>query len=358
MAMARKKINVLILCGGPSNEREVSLMTGRQIAKALPKDKYQLTFAEITKGGRWLLRDSTNQSLGASKGTSTALIPTGHNHKLQIFDVAFVGMHGKFGEDGKVQALLEIIGIPYTGSGILASALGMNKMRALEIVGKYGIKSPKFITLRSMPAKKDRVAFQLKVARLIGYPCVIKPNESGSSIGISIVHKKDLLWDAIRKAFEEDAVVLVEKYIKGREVTCAVMGNTGQSELIALPPIEIVPAGEFFDYDSKYFSQKTQEICPARITKPQATKLQVLAKKIHAIVGCDGLSRSDFILTPRGEFHFLEINTIPGLTATSLAPKAAMAHGMPFPKFLDKQIQLAIAKKNFDGGTVKKSQLV
>ena len=332
-------------------------MTGLQIAKALPKNKYHLTFAEITKDGRWLLRDGITKSLNSSKNTSMGLIPIGRNSKLQTFDVAFVGMHGKFGEDGKVQALLEMIGIPYTGSGILASALGMNKMRTLEIVGKYGIKSPKVITLHSMPAKKDRVAFQSKVARSIGYPCVVKPNESGSSIGISIVREKKLLWNAIEKAFKEDAVVLIEKYIKGKEVTCAVMGNTGQGELVALPPIEVVPAGEFFDYDSKYFSQKTQEICPAHITKSQTVKLQALAKKVHAIVGCDGLSRSDFILTPRGEFHFLEVNTIPGLTGASLAPKAAMAHGMPFPKFLDEQIQLAIAKKNLTNVNDQKPRL-
>ena len=343
--MIKSKINVLVLCGGPSNEREVSLKTGLQIAKALPKDKYQLTLAEIAKDGKWLLRDSASYLSGDSKNAGTALIPSGHNPELQVFDVAFVGMHGRFGEDGKVQALLEMIGIPYTGSGVLASALGMNKMRTLEIVGKYGIKSPKFMTLRSMLAKKDRSAFQMKVARSVGYPCVVKPNESGSSIGISIVRKKEGLFTAIKKAFEEDNIVLIEQYIKGKEVTCAVMGNTGQTDLVALPPIEIVPAGEFFDYDSKYFSQKTQEICPARITKSQTAKLQALAKKVHGVIGCDGLSRSDFILTDKSKFYFLEINTIPGLTEASLAPKAAAAHGMPFPKFLDKQVQLAMAKK-------------
>jgi D-alanine-D-alanine ligase len=355
--MARRKINVLVLCGGPSNEREVSLKTGLQIAKALPKNKYQLTLAEITKDGRWLLRNGADRSLTGSKTTSRALVPSGRGAAWEAFDVAFIGMHGRFGEDGKVQALLEMIGIPYTGSGVLASALGMNKMRTLEIVSKYGMKTPKLMATRSMPVPKDRAAFQRKVARAIGYPCVVKPNESGSSIGISIVRKKEDLLGAIRKAFDEDAIVLIEEYIKGTEVTCAVMGNTGQNELVALPPIEIVPGGDFFDYDAKYFSAKTQEICPARITKPQIAKLQALARKAHAVVGCDGLSRSDFILTPRGEFHFLEINTIPGLTEASLAPKAAMAHGMPFPEFLDKQVQLAIAKKNFSGIPTQKTEL-
>jgi D-alanine-D-alanine ligase len=221
----------------------------------------------------------------------------------------------------------------------------MNKMRTLEIVGMHGVKTPKFMVLRSLPAKKDVVALERKVARSIGYPCVVKPNESGSSVGISIVRKKGNLLEALRKAFKEDRIVLIEKYIKGMEVTCAVVGNTGETELVALPPIEIVSAGEFFDYDAKYFSAKTQEICPARLTKAQTAKLQMLAQKAHAVIGCDGLSRSDFILTSRGKFYFLEINTIPGLTEASLAPKAATVHGMPFPKFLDMQIELALTKK-------------
>ena len=352
--MVRKKVNILILCGGPSNEREVSLKTGLQIAKALPKNKYQLTLAEITKDGKWLLRNGSQLSLGASK----ALVPTSGNLALRAFDVAFVGMHGRFGEDGKVQALLEMFGIPYTGSGVLASALGMNKMRTLEIAEKYGIKTPKLITIRSVPPKKDLIALQQRVGKSIGFPCVVKPNESGSSIGISIVRKKEDLFDAIKKAFKEDVIVLIEEYIKGKELTCAVMGNTGQSALATLPPIEIVPAGEFFDYASKYDSQKTKEICPARITKFQTTKLQALAQKIHAVIGCDGLSRSDFILTPRGEFYFLEINTVPGLTEESLAPKAAMAHGMQFPKFLDVQVKLAMAKKRFGGEASQKITLI
>jgi D-alanine-D-alanine ligase len=312
-----------------------------------------LTLAEIAKDGRWLLRNGTNNS----SETLKTLIPTSRNAAMQKFDVAFVGMHGRFGEDGKVQALLEIIGIPYTGSGVLASALGMNKMRTLEIVSKYGIKTPQFIALRSMPTKKNFATLRQRIERSIGYPCVVKPNESGSSIGISIVHKKDDLFGAIKMAFQEDVIVLIEEYIKGKEFTCAVMGNTGQSTLVALPPVEIVPPREFFDYQAKYSSRETKEICPARLTKSQIKKIEMLAENVHTIIGCDGLSRSDFILTTRGEFYFLEINTIPGLTEASLAPKAATAHGMPFPKFLDAQIQLAMAKKKIGSRPPPKTTL-
>ena len=342
--MPKNKINVMIICGGPSNEREVSLKTGLQIAKALPKNKYRLAVAEISKEGRWFLRGSADRLLENKQTTSKALVPSNDSREFRAIDVAFIGMHGKFGEDGKIQALLETIGIPYTGSGVLASALGMNKLKTLEVVGKYGIVTPKFMALYAFPRGKEMPKLRAKIKKEIGYPCVVKPNESGSSIGISIVRKPEQLPGALRSAFKEDRMVLIEQYIKGKEVTCATMGNTGQTEIVALPPIEIIPDGEFFDYDSKYFSAKTQEICPARISKKQTRELQALAKKAHAVIGCDGLSRSDFILTNRGKFYFLEINTIPGLTAASLAPKAARAHGMPFPEFLDKQVQLALMR--------------
>lgn len=343
--MAKNKINVLVICGGPSNEREVSLKTGLQIAKALPKDKYRLALAEISKEGKWFLLSGVDL-LEAPKSNSKALIPAEDSKEFKTFDVAFVGMHGYFGEDGRIQALLETIGIPYTGSGVLASALGMNKLKTLEIVGRVGVSTPKFLSLHAMPSEKNVRALQSRIKKEIGYPCIVKPNESGSSIGISIVRKPKDLVAALQKAFNEDRTVLIEEYIKGEEITCAIMGNTGQTELTALPPIEIIPAGEFFDYDSKYFALETKEICPARITKKQTKAVQKLAQKVHATIGCDGLSRSDFILTAKGKFYFLEINTIPGLTEVSLAPKAASAHGMPFPDFLDAQIKLAIAKKN------------
>lgn len=355
--MSKRKINVLVICGGPSNEREVSLKTGLQIAKALPKEKYQLTMAEISKEGRWMLRGGDSKLLKNPTKTSGALVPSNDSRELRAIDVAFIGMHGKFGEDGKIQALLETIGIPYTGSGVLASALGMNKLKTLEIVGKYGIVTPKFMALYAFPREKEMLKLRAKIKKEIGYPCVVKPNESGSSIGISIVRKPEQLSDALRSAFKEDRMALIEQYIKGREVTCAVMGNTGQTEIVALPPVEIIPDGEFFDYDAKYFSVKTQEICPARISKKQTKELQTLAQKVHAVIGCDGLSRSDFILTGKGKFYFLEINTIPGLTEASLAPKAASAHGMPFPKFLDNQIELALAKKNLTGAAIRRSEL-
>lgn len=349
----KKKINVAVICGGPSNEREVSLKTGAQILKALPRNKYNVRLIEITKNGRWLLKSKaeSNRFLDGEKkslkeNATRTLSIIGKMDSRGSFDVAFIGMHGRFGEDGKIQAILETLGIPYTGSGVLASALGMNKIKTLELAGKSGIKIPKFIPLYFFPKKRDLKILYGQVKKIVGYPCVIKPNESGSSIGITIVRKKKELMPAIKIAFKEDETVLMEEYVPGRELTCGVIGNSGQTKLCALPPVEILPPdGRFFDYDAKYFSKETKEICPAPVNKKITEEIQELAKKIHFILGCDGLTRSDFILSPRGQLYFLEINTIPGLTEASLCPKEARAAGMNFGEFLDKQVEFALLRR-------------
>jgi len=339
----KRKINVIVICGGPSNERGISIKTGEYVLKSLPGKKYNPYLIEISEAGKWLLRGRREQ-LADSRSKTQALVPS-QKQQFRNFDVAFIAMHGKFGEDGKIQALLELIGIPYTGSGVLASALGMSKIKTFEVVSKHGINTPRFIPLKSLISSKQQLStLGKRIEREIGYPHVAKPNESGSSIGISIVHNRKELPLALKRAFKEDSQILIEEYIKGMELTCAIMGNSGQTPLLALPSVEIIPAGEFFDYDSKYFSPKTQEICPARISKKQTKQLQELSKKVHEILGCDGLSRSDFILTPRGQLYFLEINTIPGLTEASLSPKEAKVHGMTFGEFLDRQVQLALLK--------------
>jgi D-alanine-D-alanine ligase len=348
--MTKKKINVAVICGGPSNEREVSLRTGAQILKVLPKNKYNSRLIEITKNGRWLLKSKAErdkflkgeiESSGENAAKAMTIIEKINNPAS--FDVAFIGMHGKFGEDGKIQAILETLGIPHTGSGVLASALGMNKIKTFELVAKSGVKIPKFLPLYYFPKKRDLKTLHRQVKEMVGYPCVVKPNESGSSIGITIVRNKKELVSALKLAFQEDKVVLIEEYIKGREMTCGVMGNSGRTKLVALPPLEIVPPdGRFFDYDAKYFSKETKEICPAPVNKKITEEIQKLAKKAHFVLGCDGLTRSDFILSPRNKLYFLEINTIPGLTEASLCPKEARAAGMSFGEFLDKQIELAL----------------
>ena len=339
-----KKLNIAIIAGGFSNEREISLMTATQIAKFLPADKYQIKIIEITPEKTWLVRHDMQEINDGSEVNDLAII-NNNIDRLNIgdgIDVAFLALHGKFGEDGRIQAMLDYWQIPYTGSGVLASAIGMNKLKCIEVLNSYGIKvAPHFVVTK---CDADLLELNRQIKESMDYPVVVKPNESGSSVGVSVVKDFDQLKAALEAAFKEDNLILVEKFISGRELTCAVMGNAGDKELLSLPPVEIITeVGEFFDYQNKYFSGKTQDICPADISLELTEEIKQISTRIHAILGCDGLTRSDFILHD-GELYFLEINTIPGLTEVSLAPRAAKAIGWSFADFLEKQIELARQK--------------
>ncbi|MEO5927807.1 MAG: D-alanine--D-alanine ligase [Patescibacteria group bacterium] len=329
-----KGLRVAVLCGGVSSEREISLRSGAQVIKHLPAS-YKSQLIEISANGRWLLPTKIAAT------NDKALVKKNDVAIAQGFDIVFIALHGKYGEDGRVQALLELSGIPYTGSGVLASALAMDKFKTQELLRATGIQSPKTIyASRSTPL----ASILRNVRAEISFPCVVKPNESGSSLGVTIVEKPAQLKSAIQHAFEEDTHVLIQERIVGRELTCGVMGNTERTEMVPLPPIEIIPDGTFFDYTAKYTSKKTKEICPARIGARQTHEVQKLAIRVHTLLGCDGLTRSDFILTESGELYFLEVNTIPGLTEQSLCPKEAQAMGLSFTQFLEKLIDLAQTK--------------
>jgi len=318
----KKKIKVGVISGGFSNEREISLLTGAQIVKAIPKEKYDPVLIEVPNDEKQVISELTKE-LSKKK-----------------IEVAFIGLHGCFGEDGKIQAILETLGIAYTSPGVLASALGMNKVKCMEFLERYDVVSPKFIALYDQ--KSD---LKTKIKKEIGFPCIVKPNESGSSVGVELVKEEDKLMSAIKKAFKEDGVVIVQEYIKGREFSCGVMGNANQEKTV-LPVIEIITHdAEFFDYQTKYFSETTEEICPTDIGAKNEKKVRELAKTVHEAIGADGLTRSDFILTKNQKIYFLEVNTIPGQTEASLCPKEAKAAGISFPEFLEKQIQMALAKK-------------
>jgi D-alanine-D-alanine ligase len=315
----RKKISVAILGGGDSNEREISLKTARQVAAALSPEKYSVLFIDVSKNN-WIVR-------------------------VKKTDVVFIALHGKNGEDGKIQAILDLLEVSYTGSGVLASALGMNKVKCNEFLRAHEITVPKSIALKE-GSYFEAGDLSREIEKTIGYPCVVKPNESGSSIGISIVRNKRKLKSAVKKAFKEDETILIEEYISGREFTCGILGNTGGAELIILPPVEIIThSSEFFDYKEKYFSKTVEEICPANVSPKVADKIGKTAKMIHEYLGCKGLTRSDFILTDKNKLYFLEINTIPGQTEASLCPKEAKAIGWTFQEFIGKQIELALKKR-------------
>jgi D-alanine-D-alanine ligase len=306
-----KKLTVALLAGGISSEREVSLQSGDQVYEALDKDKYQIRrYDPKTDLGR-LVRDASG------------------------IDVALIILHGPYGEDGTVQGLLDQLGIPYQGSGVLGSALAMNKAVTKKLYENAGLPVPSYIIYD----RSDHVNVDACVKQL-GLPLVVKPVSGGSSVGMSIVRSTADLQDALDKAIVYDSAVMAEAFIAGIELTAGVIGN---KKLKALPIIEIVPdkSREFFDYEAKYTPGVTQEICPARIDDELTQQTQSYAKIAHQALYCRGYSRTDMILIDR-EIYVLETNTIPGMTATSLLPQAAQVGGLSFSQLMDNLIELAL----------------
>jgi D-alanine-D-alanine ligase len=305
-------MKIVILNGGFSSEREISLMTGEQIAKELDQ-KHEIVRIDVKDRSSWT--DQVN---------------------IAGPDLVFIAMHGKYGEDGEVQSELDKLSVPYTGSSAEVSSVAFNKQQTNQIISKLNIKTPANMVIKNMAVDS--------IEKKIGLPCVVKPNQSGSSIAVTIVHQTIDLNKAVAAALNEDSSVLIEQYIRGREFTCGVFGNTGRSPLEVLPVVEIIPGADasFFDYHAKYNSDLTEEICPAKIDDLLRESIQELSRQVHETLKCDGLTRSDFIKDKKGVIYFLEINTIPGLSEASLCPKEVMAAGMTFRDFLEKQIEGAV----------------
>ena len=305
-----RSCRVALLAGGRSNEREISLASG----------------------------DGAREALQAAGFSVVDIDPANPDDLKRLieehFDVAFLCLHGKYGEDGTVQGLLDTVGIPYTCSGVWSSALAMDKPKAKVFYEKAGVPTPPSVTVR----KGETVDVSVIVEKL-GEHVVVKPGNEGSAIGVFIVEGQASIEKALSKALEIDDEVLIERYISGTELTVAVLGN---EDAVALPIIEIIPKSAFYDFESKYAADGSQHICPARLPEDVARKVQNEAVKAHKALSCSGTSRSDFILEEDGSCWCLETNTIPGMTATSLLPDAARAAGMSFPDLCKKLIELAL----------------
>jgi len=309
-----KPLTVALLSGGISSEREVSLKSGDQVYAALDKDKYRVIRYDPKTDLNRLVADAPS------------------------IDVALIILHGPFGEDGTVQGLLDLLGIPYQGSGVLGSAIAMDKLVSKQLYEKSGIPTPTYITIHRQDAQKTDTCLEC-----IGLPLVIKPAKGGSSIGMAIVKTRDCLKPAIQEAFRHDDTLVVETYIQGTELTVGVIGNR---DLKALPVIEIIPDTqyEFFNYHAKYLPGASREICPARIDEALTEKAQAYAKMAHRALFCEGYSRTDMMLKGR-KLYILETNTIPGMTETSLLPLAAKTAGISFSRLMDMLIELGIESK-------------
>lgn len=318
-------IKVGILRGGRGHEYEVSLKTGASILKNLPADKYRPVDILITRDGGWHINGR----------------PTSPERAIRSVDVVFNGLHGEFGEDGQVQQILDSLQVPYTGSGALASALGMDKHRAKEIFKKAGLKVPNGIVVKR-DYQTDAEAIAYDVFQKMAPPWIIKPADGGSSVGLYLAKTYPELIQAVESCFNFTDAVLIEEYIRGKEATAGVVdGLRGHNHYPLLPTEIVKPSGaSVWDYENKY-SDQHKILCPGRFTKEERHELERLAGEVHRLLGLRHYSRSDFIISPRG-IYILEVNTLPGLTEQSLVPNSLRAAGIPYDQFLDHIITLAL----------------
>lgn len=301
---------VLVLYGGFSAEREVSIMSAQAVMKALQELGYETIPFDLK-------RENIPQFIQELYTLSP--------------DVVFIVLHGPFGEDGTVQGMLELVGVPYTGSGVLASALAMDKRKAKEIFVQHRILTPPWISLNS------RSTFAPLFS--LGKDLVVKPVNQGSTIGVSIVHSVEELPQSVTKALQYSSEILVERYIPGREITCGVLGEE------VLEVVEIIPREGFYDYEHKYTPGLTIYQSPAQLPSSVREKVRETAYRAHHALRCSGATRVDMRLSPDEEVYVLEVNTIPGMTQLSLLPKSAYPCGYDFPALVQKMLELAFEKK-------------
>ncbi|WP_339134013.1 MAG: D-alanine--D-alanine ligase [Candidatus Electrothrix sp. GW3-4] len=305
------KIRLALIAGGTSGEREVSLKGATEVEQALSKEKYEVVRYDAATDLARLAADARQ------------------------LDAAFILLHGIHGEDGTVQGMLELLGIPYQGAGVLGSALAMDKNLAKTMYRLHGLP----VAAWEM-ASKEHITDPAPLLAQLSLPVVVKPIRQGSSLGMSVVRTAEQLSPALATAFEHDSQVMVEEFIQGREITVGVLGN---EELMPLPLVEVIPAAkyEFFDYEAKYQPGATQEVCPAEVDDSIRDRAQQYGIKAHQALQLRGYSRTDMIVR-ENEIFLLETNTIPGMTPTSLLPQAAAQAGLDFPALLDRLIGLAM----------------
>lgn len=326
-------MRVVVLMGGTSTEREISIVTGREVTKALSAGGHEVLAVDAATGETLSLEGleqhrigQTPEAGGPPKDRERSLV-LAKGGTLETAEAVFIALHGGIGEDGTLQALLDLAGVPYTGSGMLASALAMDKARAKAMFRSAKIPTPRGRLL----THRDQT---LDPESLGGFPLVIKPNSQGSSVAVHIVQKPDDMVHALDDAFKYPPI-LAEEFIPGREITVAVLGGK------ALPVIEIIPETGFYDFRHKYTQGETQYEVPAQLSEPLAREAARLGELAYNTLGCRGVARVDFRMTEDGNLFCLEVNTIPGLTETSLVPMAAKEVGMSYEELVHRLIELA-----------------
>jgi D-alanine-D-alanine ligase len=381
----QNKKRVAVIFGGQSSEHEVSRVSAESVIKNIDREKFDVQMIGITKEGRWLSYDgpvhylSTGewQKFAETKALSEYKGETNSLHTLEsennavalgasarnIFqasgaesengkiDVVFPVLHGCNGEDGTLQGLLELAGIPYVGCGVLASSVGMDKAYSKIVFEKEGLPQGKYLVFSRKQVRRDSESLANQVEGMLSYPCFVKPSNAGSSVGVSKVHNREELFVALETAAKHDIRVLVEEFINGREIECAVLGN---DDAIASTVGEIVPCNEFYDYRAKYIDNNSMAMIPAELPDETILKIREYAVRAFKALDCAGLSRVDFFVHKEtGEIYINEINTLPGFTNISMYPKLWEATGIPYDELIDRLIYLALErhednKREFD----------
>jgi D-alanine-D-alanine ligase len=349
-----KRLRVGVIFGGRSGEHEVSLASAASVIRALDPEKYEAVPIGIGKDGRWfigtpaqkmlpeVLRQGHRVMLSADPSVGALLPLEDRAAGSQRVDVIFPVLHGTFGEDGTVQGLLDLAGLPYVGSGVIGSAVGMDKDMAKRLFLQAGLPTGDFLAILRSEWEKGRESVLKAVAKKFRFPLFVKPATLGSSVGMTKVHKREELPAALDLAAEFAQKILVERNIRGREIEVSVLGN---DEPQASIPGEIIPHREFYDYTAKYLEEGTRLEIPAKLSKIQVRRFQEYAVRAFRCVECRGMARVDFFLEkPSGRIYLNEINTIPGFTSISMYPKLWEASGIPYRDLIDRLIQLALAE--------------
>ena len=341
-------MNIIVLTGGVSSERNVSLASGRGITKALREGNHKVRVIDPIFGKEQPQEnDIFNMKPVIGKEFPTANELKAYSNRKVIecinsdifdgIDIVFLALHGKFGEDGKVQSLLEMRGVKYTGSEVTSSAMAMDKDISKIIFKHAGVPTPDWFMIEKGDFSFNHIDEKIKA--YFDYPVVIKPNDEGSTVGLSIIQPdvEDIqLKSGLNLAFEYSDKIMVEQYISGRELTVTVLGEE------ALPVVEIIPKNGFYDYEHKYTSGMTEYFCPADLTKELGSQLREMGLLAHESLRCKAYSRVDFRMNQEGQFYCLEVNTLPGMTELSLVPKAAQAVNISFPELLNRIIELSL----------------
>ena len=357
-----KKLTVGVLFGGQSPEHEVSRLSAQAVINNIDKEKYDVTTIGITKSGKWLDYDGDTSLIASGEweveavkkiNSSKRAISAENTAELtdvtlegQLFaekpDVIFPVLHGCNGEDGTIQGLLELADIPYVGCGVLASAVGMDKLYSKVIFEKAGIPQARYISVLRGDIEDSIIAIEEEIENTFGYPCFVKPSNAGSSVGISGVKEKSILLEALKEASKYDRKTLIEEFIDGQEVECAVLGYKNPMASVVG---EIVPCNEFYDFNAKYLDARSETLIPARISKDVEQKVREYAVRACKAIDCAGLSRVDFFVEKNTNRVILnEINTMPGFTNISMYSKLWDKSGIPYSELIDKLILLAIER--------------